>query len=85
MSSKLNFTLYFNIFSFLIYKQRKQLSNPKTAGGEGGGHLDSPLWFFEISKERVKPWHFATFNIIISHNFPESFIEVPQVSLLQRN
>ena len=30
------------------------------------------------SKERVKPWFFVTFNIIIRHVFPENFIEIPQ-------
>ena len=28
------------------------------------------------SKERVKLWFFVTFNIIISHIFPENFIEI---------
>ena len=28
------------------------------------------------SRERVKPWLFLTFNIIISHIFPENFIEI---------
>ena len=31
------------------------------------------------SKERVKPWFFVTFNIILRHIFPENFIEFPQV------
>ena len=31
------------------------------------------------SKERVKPWFFVTFNIIIGHIFPEDFIEIHQV------
>ena len=31
------------------------------------------------SEERVKPWFFVTFNIIISHIFPENFIGIPQV------
>ena len=31
------------------------------------------------SKEILKPWNFETFNIIISHIFPESFIEISQV------
>ena len=30
-------------------------------------------------KERVKPWFFVSFNIIIIHIFPENFIEVTQV------
>ena len=45
------------------------------------------FWFFEkcgflknvSSKERVKPWFFATFNIISKHIFPENSIEFPQV------
>ena len=31
------------------------------------------------SNERVKPWVFFTFNIIISDIFPEYFFEIPQV------
>ena len=30
-------------------------------------------------RERLKLWFFVTFNIIISHFFPENFIEIPQV------
>ena len=39
------------------------------------------LWFLKnvSCKERVKPWLFVTFNIIIRHIFPESFVEIPQV------
>ena len=32
-----------------------------------------------FSKEKVKPWFFVNFNIIISHIFPENFIEIHQV------
>ena len=32
------------------------------------------------SKEKVNPWFFVTFNIIISHIFPENFIEIPLVA-----
>ena len=32
------------------------------------------------SKERVRHWFFVTFNVIISHIFPEYFIEIPQVA-----
>ena len=42
--------------------------NPKMAGSKN-----------VPSKERVKPWFFVTFNIIISHIFPENLIEIPQV------
>ena len=31
------------------------------------------------SKERVKPWFFVTFSIIMSHIFPQNFIEIPPV------
>ena len=30
------------------------------------------------SKQWVKPWVFMTFSIILSHIFPENFIEIPQ-------
>ena len=46
-----------------------------------GGQFNSPCGFSKnvFSKERVKPCFFVTFNIIISHTFPENFIEIPQV------
>ena len=31
------------------------------------------------SKERLNPWFFVTFNIIISHTFPENSIEIPEI------
>ena len=52
------------------------------AGGIGGGVSLTALCGFPknvSSKERIKPWLFVTFNIIISHIFPENFIEIPQV------
>ena len=33
----------------------------------------------ESSEERMKPWFFATFNIAITHIFPQNFIEIPRV------
>ena len=59
--------------------------NPKTA--EGGGGVEVNLTphphcgFSKIvsSKQKVKPWFFVTFKIIIRHIFPENFIEIPQV------
>ena len=63
------------------------LINPKTAeegvggGGVGGGQFDPPSFGFSkniSSKERVKPL-FVSFNIIVSHIFPENFEEIPQV------
>ena len=32
------------------------------------------------STEMLRRWFFVNFNIIISHIFPENFIEVPQVA-----
>ena len=50
--------------------------NPKTDGG--GGQFEPQCSFAKnvCSKERVKPWFFMTFNIIIRHVFPKNFIEV---------
>ena len=61
-----------------------QCSYKKLTLKQQGGQFkppSPPLWFFEnvYSKERVKPCLFATFNIIISHIFPENFTEIPQV------
>ena len=45
------------------------------------GQFDSPSYGFSkyiSSKEKVKPF-FVTFNIIITHIFPENFIEIPPV------
>ena len=47
-----------------------------------GGQFDpTPVIFSKnvSSKERVKPWLFATFNIILGHIFPKNLIEFPQV------
>ena len=46
-----------------------------------GGQFDLPCGFSEnvFSKGRVTLWFFVTFNIIISHIFPENSIEIPQV------
>ena len=44
-------------------------------------NLTSPVVFLEnvSAKEIVNSWFFVTFNIIISHIFPENSIEIPQV------
>ena len=45
--------------------------------------LINPLCDFSkdvSSKQRVQPYFFVTFNIIISHIFPENFIGIPQVA-----
>ena len=52
--------------------------NPKKTK-EGGVNLTSHVVFSKIFKnlssdERVKPCFFVTFNIIISHIFPENLI-----------
>ena len=46
-----------------------------------GGQIDPPCGFLKnvSSIERVEPWFFVTFNIILKHIFPENFIEFPQV------
>ena len=49
-----------------------------------GGQFDpSPLGFSKnvSSKEWMKPWLSVTFDIIVSHIFPENFIEIPQLVL----
>ena len=49
--------------------------------GVGGQFDPSTCGFLKSvsSKERVKPWFFVTFNIIISDIFPENFIGITQV------
>ena len=60
----------------------RPIFNPGTDGGRAGGfNLTFPLRSFSknvSSKEKVKPWFFVTFNIILRHIFPENFIEFPQ-------
>ena len=53
--------------------------NPKMAGGVGQYAHPCAFSKYVSSKERVKAWFFVTFNIIISHIFPENFIEITQV------
>ena len=55
------------------------------AGGGGGGwegQFDPPCGFSKnvFSKDGVKSWFFVTFNIIISHIFPENFNNIRQVA-----
>ena len=54
---------------------------PKNAGR--GDHCDLPhpcaLFKNVFFREKVIPFFFVTFNNIISHIFPENFIEIPQV------
>ena len=56
--------------------------NPNTAGvREGQIDPPPPCGFSKnvSSKDRVKPWFFVTFNIIMRHIFPENVIEIHQV------
>ena len=55
--------------------------NLKRLVGWGGGQFDPFCGFSKniFSKEREKPWFFATFNIIIKYIFPGNFIEIPRV------
>ena len=52
--------------------------NPKKAAEV---NLTFPCGFSKIvfSRERVKSCFYGTFNSIISHIFPENFIEISQV------
>ena len=47
----------------------------------GGLNLIPPCSFSKnvSSRERVKPWFFVTFNIMLSQIVLENFIEIPQV------
>ena len=59
---------------------RTTIFNPEKAGGSI--LPPSPLYGFSKNvpcKETLKLWFSLTFNIIISHMFPENFIEIPQV------
>ena len=52
-------------------------SNPNKASG---GRLIPAVVFKKcIFSDRMRPCFFVTFNIIISHVFPENFIEILQV------
>ena len=65
------FRFYF-IFIFSVFLE----INPKTAGG---GSIWLPPCGFSKSvscKERMKPWFFVTFNIIVSHIFPEDLLKL---------
>ena len=63
--------ILFSWFFFVYFNPKKSRES----------HFD-PLCHFSInvsSKERVKPLFFVTFNVIISHIFPENFIEILQI------
>ena len=46
-----------------------------------GSQFDLPCGFLKIvsSKQRMRPWFFVTFKIIIRYIFPKNFIEIHQV------
>ena len=55
--------------------------NPHMPWGKGD-QIDprSCVFLKNVSSiEKVEPWFFVTFNIILKHMFPENFIEFPQV------
>ena len=49
---------------------------------KAGGKFHLSCGFFKnvSANEIVNSWFFVTLNIIISHIFPENFIEIPQVA-----
>ena len=53
----------------------------KRLGGGGGHQFDFTCGFSKnaSSRERIRPWCFVTFNIIISQFFPENLIKIPQL------
>ena len=74
----------------IFWKINERNLTLKQLGGRGGRELGSdpdppsppPICRFSknvSSKGRVKPCFFVTFNIIISHTFPENSIEISQV------
>ena len=50
-------------------------------GGGRESQFETPVGFLKYasSRERVKLWFFVNFSNIISHIFPENFIEVLQI------
>ena len=77
------FLIFFQKRFFLYFRKWNFLAQRVTLNRLGGGcQFDPPLCGFSenvSSKERMKPWFFVTFNIIISHIFHEHFIETSQV------
>ena len=67
------------VIAVIFWKLLALFINPKTAGGEG--QFNPPCDFSKTvsSKETVERCFFLTFNIILSHIFPENFIEFPRV------
>ena len=72
LNDKFLFHLFFSLmlrrtfsFTILVFNSNPLLPAPSSSGFS--------------SNERVKPWFFVNFNIIISHVFPKDFIEDLQV------
>ena len=63
-----------------LYYKTDFKKNALTLKSLRGIKLTHPCGFSKsvFSRERVKPCFFVTFNIIISHIFPENLIEIPQ-------
>ena len=57
------------------------MKNTKNSGGQSDAPPPHPVVFFQnlFSRERVKPWFFVTFKVIISQIFPENSTEISQV------
>ena len=64
-------------------KKEKSLDLTITSLGVWGRgvQLNLPLWFFQnyIFQRKGEALLFVTFYIIISHIFPENFIEIPEL------
>ena len=70
-------TMFLHQLSLQISRTKIDLSLKRL----GGGQLDLSCSFFKnvFSRERMKPWFFVTFNIIIIHIFPENLIGISQI------
>ena len=53
----------------------------KPKNSEGGSIQSSSLRFLQkcVFQKKLKPWLFVTFSIILSHNFAENLIKIPQL------
>ena len=67
-------TFVFRLLIFRIFSNKKFL-NPVTSASVRD--VEKLLWFFQkfIFQRKVKSWFFVTFNVFLSHIFPENFIE----------
>ena len=67
-------TFVLRLLIFRIFSNKKFL-NPVTSASVRD--LEKLLWFFQrfVFQRKVKSWFFVTFNVFLSHIFPENFIE----------